>query len=144
MPSFAVISIQRSAASAILVWTLGGCGGTTHFLSSEPKPVEPNVYPENYKSELLDLMRTFLNDPTNVRDAYVTEPVLKPFDNQDLYIVCVRYNPKVDGKYVGVTNKVAIYYGGRINQFVDANPDRCGNAAYQPFPELEQLKRLGK
>ena len=139
-----MISIRRSAASVILAWALAGCEGTTHFLSSEPRPVEPNVYPENYKSDLLGLMRTFLNDPTDIRDAYVAEPVLKLFDRQDRYVVCVRYNPKVDGKYAGAANKVAIYFGGRINQFVDAKPDQCADAAYQAFPELEQLKRLGK
>jgi hypothetical protein len=127
---------------ALLVSLLCGCGETGHWMSFEPKPVDSNVYPADYKTQLLDLMRTYLSDPTGVRDAYLSEPVLIPSGNY--FIVCLRYNAKIDGKYLGITNKMATYLGGRINQFIDPQPDQCTNAAYQPFPELEHLKPLGK
>jgi hypothetical protein len=33
----------------------------------------------------------------------------------------------------------AIYLSGNIVQFVDATPEQCGNAPYQPFKELEDV-----
>ncbi len=145
MSSFAVAAMKKSVTLMILVGTVGGCGGSGYWMSAGPKPIEPDaVYPANYKSELLDFMRTFLADPTNVRDALISEPALTSFGTQNHYFVCIRYNARVDGKYLGMTNKLATYYGGKINQFIDATTDQCGNAAYQPFPELEDLKPLGK
>jgi len=29
-----------------------------------------------------------------------------------------------------------VFYSGGINQFIDAEGDQCGAAAYQSFPEL--------
>ena len=48
------------------------------------------------------------------------------------YIVCVQFNG-----HGQIKNKVAIYLAGEITQFVDATPEQCGDAAYQPFKELE-------
>ena len=45
-------------------------------------------------------------------------------------------------KYAGSKQKAAIFFGNRINQFVDATPELCGGAQYQPFPELQALQRL--
>jgi hypothetical protein len=145
MSSFAVPAMNKSVTLMMLVGTVGGCGGSGHWMSAGPKPIEQEVvYPANYKSELLDFMRTFLADPTNVRDALISEPALASSGTQNHYFVCIRYNARVDGKYLGMTSKLATYYGGQINQFIDAATDQCGNAAYQPFPELEHLKPLGK
>ncbi len=145
MSSFAVAAMKKSVTLMILVGTVGGCGGSGYWMSAGPKPIEPDaVYPANYKSELLDFMRTFLADPTNVRDALISEPARASLGDQNHYFVCIRYNARVDGKYLGMTNKLATYYGGKINQFIDPTTDQCGNAAYQPFPELEQLKPWGK
>ena len=46
-------------------------------------------------------------------------------------MVCVQLNGHGQMK-----NKVAIYLGGQITQFVDSTPEQCGDAAYQPFKEL--------
>jgi hypothetical protein len=35
--------------------------------------------------------------------------------------------------------KLVIYFGANINQFVDATPGQCADAAYQPFKELAAL-----
>jgi hypothetical protein len=134
--------IQHSAMLTMLVLLLGGCGESRQRMTFGAKPMGSSA-PADYKAELLYFMRTFLADPTNVRDAYISE--LAPMAlGTEHYFVCVRYNPRIDGKYVGTASKMAIYFGGRVNQFIDAPPDQCGNAAYQPFPELEQLKPLGK
>jgi hypothetical protein len=33
---------------------------------------------------------------------------------------------------------MAIFFGGEVNQFVDAAQDGCKGVAYEPFPELER------
>jgi len=38
----------------------------------------PQKYPDNYKTELLAFLRSYLNDPTKVRDAAIADPVLMP------------------------------------------------------------------
>ena len=58
------------------------------------------------------------------------------------YVACLRYNAKDEfGKYAGSKDKVAFFYAGQITQLVDASRELCGNAAYQPFPELQALCR---
>lgn len=105
------------------------------------------VLPENYKAEIIAFMRTYLNDPANVRDAFITEPAMKPIGGRNQYAVCVRYNAKnTDGKYMGSKDAVAVFDRGRFDRMIDqfpkgtANP--CAGAAdYKHFPELEALKR---
>ena len=41
--------------------------------------------------------------------------------------------------YAGSTDRIAYFYGGHLNQLVEATKEQCGNAAYKPFPELEKL-----
>jgi hypothetical protein len=128
-----------SIATAIAV-ALGGCslGG-----SSKAPPVDPNLFPADYRARLIDYLRTYLVDVTNIRDAYVTEPALKPVGNDSRYVVCLRYNARDgSGHYMGDKEKMIFYFAGRLNQFIDATKDYCGNAAYQPFPELQTLRPL--
>lgn len=101
-----------------------------------------NVYPDNYKAELLAFLQTYLNDPTNVRETQIAEPMLRQVNSTDRYVVCLRYNAKnSDGRYMGVKETFAVYLRGRFNQLVDATGDICKGATYQPFPELAALKR---
>ena len=101
-----------------------------------------NSFPANYRSELLAYMRTYLNDPTNVRDAQIAEPALRSINGTDRYVVCIKYNARnSEGRYVGLKETMAIYLRGRFNQLVNAFGETCKGAAYQPFPELEALKR---
>ncbi len=39
--------------------------------------------------------------------------------------------------------RIAYFYGGHLNQLIEASKEQCGNAAYKPFPELEKVC-LGK
>ena len=39
-------------------------------------------------------LRTYLNDPTGIREAAISEPALKPVGTGDRCVVCVRFNPK--------------------------------------------------
>ena len=101
-----------------------------------------NVYPGNYRAELLAFLQTYLNDPTNVREAQIAEPVMRQVNSTDRYVVCLKYDARNnDGRYMGARETIAIYVGGRFNQLIDAKGDICKGATYQPFPELASLKR---
>ena len=102
--------------------------------------VEPNIFPAAYKQEILDTMMRVVMDTTNVRDAFITEPALRTVNKEQRYTVCVRSNSRNhDRQYVGSTDRIAYFFGGHLNQLIDATPEQCGKAAYKPFPELEQL-----
>jgi len=104
-----------------------------------------NVVPENYKQDLLAFLRTYLNDPSNVRDAAVSQPMLKNIGPGERYVACVRYNARnSDHKYPGVKTGVATYVAGKLDQFSDGKRETeglCKDATYAPFPELQKLQR---
>jgi hypothetical protein len=55
-----------------LIFTLGACG---HGLV--PDSDEINVYPTNYKSDIVAAMHAYLKNPTGIRDAAISEPTIK-------------------------------------------------------------------
>jgi hypothetical protein len=115
-----------------LALSLAACSTFRHHGSHEDGGEGANAYPATYKADLLAFLQTYLNDPTNVREAQIAEPILTQVNSSDRYVVCIRYNAKnSEGRYVGV----------RFNQLVDATGDSCKTAVYEPFPELEALKR---
>lgn len=130
----------------IAVLLVGGC--TTDV---GPSPAElkaqweaQNVFPQNYKADLMAYMRSYLNDPTHVRAAAVSQPQLKTIGPGQRYVACVRYNARVDGKYAGSKDGAAIYVSGKLDRFLDTPievREFCKDAAYAPFPELETLTR---
>lgn len=143
------MGMRGFACGAILAAALlGGCASD----NLEPSAADlrarwdaQNVFPANYKVDLLAYLRTYLNDPTNVRTAAVTAPFLKSVGPGDRYIVCVRYNARnTDGKYMGSKDGVAIYVSAKLDRFVDVPREvreLCKDAPFAPFPELEKLTR---
>src|ERR1700676_504058 len=91
-------------ASVLLgVLLLGGCGPHGHLDTGTSGDTGANEYPANYKSDILSAMHAYLNDPTGIRDAAISEPALKPSGNATRYAVCVKFNPKKNAKeYAGV------------------------------------------
>ncbi len=126
---------------------LGGCATEVGPTPAELKATweAQNILPQGYRQDLLAYMRTYLNDPSNVRDAAVAPPVLKEFGPGQRYMTCVRFNSRgTDGKYNGVKEGVAVYVSGKLDRFFDTPRDvreYCKDAAYGPFPELAALKR---
>ena len=131
---------------------LGACSNTDAWRDEIARNDQANkVFPPNYKSEILSLMRTYLNDPANVRDASVSEPAIKSFDNADRYLVCLRYNAKKGGgQYAGNKETIVTFKQGRLDRIVDATREPrearqtrelCKDMAMKPFPELEKLSR---
>jgi hypothetical protein len=134
--------MRRLALAFALVPVLGGCAdGPTRDTVRAAR-----VAPTGYKAELLAYLRNFLNDPTNVRNGYVSEPALGRFQGEERYFSCVRFDARASsGRYRGSRDHLAVYFGGKLEYFVELRPDapddRCRGAAYVPFPELERLKR---
>jgi len=137
--------MMRIAANACLLSALAvsliGCSG-----SSSKQPEEnPNVFPADYKNEILLTMTNTLEDPTNIRDAFISEPVLRQAGKEERYVICVRSDSRNANKqYTGSMDRIGYFYAGHLNQLIDATKEQCGNAAYKPFPELEKLCQAKK
>lgn len=103
-----------------------------------------SVYPKGYRTEIVSLMRSYLNDPTGVRDAFVSEPSQRTIDGAARYVSCVRYNARKGvGQYAGSRDSMVLFRGGRLDRIVDNEIARaqCKDATYVPFPELQQMTR---
>ena len=131
-----------AAFAVIAALALAGCGSSDYL--GKPKEVDPNVVPADYKNEIINTLKSVLIDPTNIRDASISDPALAPVGKDQRYVVCVRLNSRgYHREYLGSKDRIAYFYGGHLNQLVDASKEQCGNAAYKPFPEAEKLC-LGK
>jgi len=134
-------------AAALAALALGGCATDVGPSASELKAQwdAQNVYPTNYRQDLLAFLRTYLNDPSHVRGAAVTSPQLKYVGPGERYVACVRYNARnSDGKYLGSKDGAAAYVSGKLDRFFDTPKDVrefCKDMTFAPFPELERLTR---
>jgi hypothetical protein len=119
---------------------LGACGHHQLFDTDGGTDGGPNEYPSSYKSEILAAMHAYLNDPTGVRDAAISEPALKMTGSGTRYVVCIKFNPKKNAsEYVGMRELASVFLAGRFDQFIEAPRDQCAGVTYLPFPELQKL-----
>jgi hypothetical protein len=130
---------------ALTAGLLAGCSGDSKVLDyitpgkvpDAPK-LDPSQFPENYKTEVINFMRSSLTN--RVRDASIAQPVLRPMDKVPQYITCVRYTLlDVKNQPAGSETKLAIFLGGRLMQFLPGDPQVCAGLTYQRFPELEAV-----
>ncbi|HEV2629991.1 MAG TPA: hypothetical protein VGV41_15260 [Pseudolabrys sp.] len=131
---------------ALAAISLGAC--SSFDFTKPPPPVAPNIFPSDYRNEILQTLSVKLTDPTNVRDAGISDPVLQQVSEQDQrYAVCVRFNARdINRQYTGDQERIAYFYGGHLNQLVPAANGQCKGAIYKPWPELEkncQAKKCG-
>ncbi|MGB7256801.1 MAG: hypothetical protein ACRECC_14635 [Pseudolabrys sp.] len=120
---------------------LAALGALLAACSTDKPPVGvQNIFPAKYKDEILLTFPRLVADPTNVRDAYVTDPILNEGGPVKVYYACVRGNARnFNHEYTGSKDWVGYFYGGHLGQLVEAPPELCAKAAYKPFPELEKL-----
>jgi hypothetical protein len=114
---------------------LSACAGARNREVRDPRP-------ENYKPDILAMLHVYLRDPTQIRDAAASEPTPVLVGTTNRYVVCLRFNAKKSGgEYAGLKQYMAIFVAGRLDQMVEAKPEQCAAADYQPFPEAEKLTR---
>jgi hypothetical protein len=127
---------------AVAILTLCACAGHQLFGGGNADDEGINAYPTNYKADILGGMHAYLNDPTGIRDAAVSEPMLKPVGSDTRYIVCVQFNGKLNGNtYAGDRVFAAVFLAGHFDRFVEKAQEPCAGASLAPFPELEKLPR---
>jgi hypothetical protein len=126
----------------LLPTLLGGCGGSMSLPFANANEPASNLFPSGYKAEILAFLRTYLNEPTNIRDAFISEPALKEIAGNTRYVACLRYNARRNAsEYAGSKDRVAVFRAGRFDRFSENGREVCADAAYAPFPELEHLIR---
>lgn len=116
-------------AALALAATVSGC--SSNDKSQPAQPVDLNVYPKDYRAQMLVFLRQSLADRSDFRGVQIGQPTLKPVGVNPHYVVCVQFSVRSQ-----IKTKVAIFLDGQITQFIDATPDQCSDAAYQPFTEL--------
>ena len=137
--------LLASLAAAVLAGCATDIGPTSAELKARWDA--ENIYPQNYRQDLLAFLRTYLNDPAQVRGAAVSQPQLKYIGPGDRYVSCVRFNARnTDGKYVGSKDGAATFVSGKLERFFDTprelrELELCKYATFAPFPELERLTR---
>jgi hypothetical protein len=138
------ISVKR-AAILLLPIALAACAGSDDgrgIAFDDDRGGAIQLYPENYRAELLAFMRTYLNNPVGVRDAAMAQPVQRTVGGRQRYVSCLHFTPREsDGSYRELRERAILYVNGRLDRMVENASDICAGAVYAPFPELEKLTR---
>ena len=123
------------ALAAALVM-LAACGKFVASTFPQTSVVgEANVFPRNWRSDIVAYLRNYLNDPTGVRGAFISEPSLKQLVQVQRYASCVRYNAKKStGEYEGSRDRVVVFLAGRLDTMVLARGDQCRAWPGSHFP----------
>jgi hypothetical protein len=124
---------SSACCAALLAVALAGCSAMG-LGQPEKKPVDPNLFPTDYKTDVLTYLQTNPYNLVGTREASLSPPALMQFGTESRYFSCLRATSPNGRK-----DKLVVFFGGEINQFVDATGEQCGAAAYQPFPELPAL-----
>ena len=131
------MTMARGTIAALLAaLALAGCSGSFGG-SKRNQPdvvVDSNLYPSNYRAQIATMLATVLTNRAEFVGTLIAPPALKPVaDSQNLhYVVCLQFAGSPEHN-----TKVMIYLGGTPTQYVDATPEQCAGAAYQPFTELQ-------
>jgi hypothetical protein len=127
--------------AGLLIAPLGGCASSESVGPETVGGASVNLAPANYRAEIIAYQRSYLNDPSGIKGAAISQPALKNVGVGDRYVVCVRFNAKnPNGAYAGMRDHTAIFLAGKLDQ-MGVTRDLCKDAAYEPFPELERLTR---
>ncbi|MCK1717840.1 hypothetical protein [Bradyrhizobium sp. 141] len=133
------------ASALVLPLVLAACFGSDGdrpSLIGGPQAGGPQPFPDNFRSDTLALMRTYLNNPVGVREASMAEPVQREVGGRQFYVSCLHFTPREsDGSYKAMRERAVIFVNGRADRVVDRTSELCAGAVYAPFPELEKMAR---
>ena len=109
---------------------------------TDDRGVSDQPFPQDYRTEILAFMRTYLNNPVGVHDAAMAEPVQRTLGRRLRYVSCLRFTPREsDGSYRQPRERAIVYVDGRLDRVVENASEPCAGATYAPFPELEKMTR---
>jgi len=141
----AKITAARIAAILLLPVALAACAGGDEVKSityTDDRGVSNQPFPNNYKSEILAFMKTYLNNPVGVRGAAMAEPVQRVVGGRLRYVSCLRFSARdSDGNYREPRESAILYVDGRLDRIVERASEPCAGAVYAPFPEMEKMAR---
>jgi hypothetical protein len=100
---------------------LAGCNA--EWLNARDRAVQANTQPPgpSYKADIVAFMRTYLNDPTGVRDAFISEPALRRLEGAERYAVCLRYN----ARNASSKDSLVLFRDGRLDGIIDTAREPC-------------------
>jgi hypothetical protein len=122
----------------LIAAALAACAGGPRVETKGGESV--NIYPDNYKAEVLAFLRNYLNDLSGIREAGITVPAVRPVGGIERYALCVRFSARTPGASASGRDYLAIFLAGKLDQMAPSR-EQCGGATYEPFPELERLRR---
>lgn len=135
----------KFAAILMLSIALAACAGSDEgkpITFTDDRGVANQPFPNNYRTEVLAFMRTYLNNPAGVHEAAMAEPVQRVVGGRLRYVTCLRFIPREsDGSYREPRERAILYVDGRLDRLVENAAEPCAGALYAPFPELEKLTR---
>jgi hypothetical protein len=130
--------VSRACSVFLSIQLAAAVAGCSEFGFGRDKAVDPNLFPENYKKDILAYVENHPAELLNARDAAISAPALRQFGTESRYFSCLRADAPDLRK-----EKMVIFFSGRMNQFIDAESNQCSAVQYQPFPELlAQLREL--
>jgi hypothetical protein len=120
----------------------GGDDAARSISYTDDRGVADQPYPNNYRTELLAFMKTYLNNPVGVHDAFMAEPVQRTVGGRLRYVSCLRFTPRDSGGTYGQPRERAVVYvDGRLDHVIENANEPCAGATYASFPELEKMTR---
>jgi hypothetical protein len=129
----------------LLPIALAACAGNDEgrgISFTSDRGVNDQPFPNNYKTEVVSFMRTYLNNPVGVRDAALAEPVQRVVGGRLRYVSCLRFTARdSDGNYREPRERAIQFVDGRLDRIVENASEPCAGAVYGPFPELEKMQR---
>lgn len=109
---------------------------------TDDRGVSNQPFPNNFRTEVLAFLKTYLNNPVGVRDAVMAEPVQRVVGGRLRYVVCLRFSAREpDGGYREPRERAFLFVDGRFDRIVENASEPCAGAAYAPFAELEKMTR---
>jgi hypothetical protein len=128
-----------------LVACLAACAAsddTRNISYTDDRSGANQPYPNDYRPQLLALLKTYLNDPVGIRDAVIAEPVQRTVGGRLRYVSCLRFSTRdSDGNYRDARERAVVYVDGRLDRVVEKAGELCAGSSYAAFPELEKLTR---
>jgi hypothetical protein len=135
----------RLAALLLLPIALAACAGSddSKIVSyTADRGVSDQPYPNNYRTELLSFMKTYLNNPVGVHDAAMADPVQRTVGGRLRYVSCLRYSVREsDGSYREPRERAIVYVDGRLDHVAEDASETCAGVVYAAFPDLEKMTR---